>query len=153
MTGPRWCPSSETGGMPQRAGFALTNVAIAIGMSAILLAAVAHGRGALDSARTARMIDDIQTLRPAVETWVKAEGRTSYAGLSVAALNAANVLTKPSVTTPWGGTVELTACTNDSYWVTMTGLPQSARDALTRHYQTQALQTRWDGTRFWIAFQ
>lgn len=139
--------------MPQRAGFAVINVAIAIGVSAILLAAVVHGSGALDSGRTARVIDDIQTLRSAVEMWAKAQGRTSYAGLSVAALNAANVLTTPTVITPWGGTVELSARTNDSYWITMTGLSPSARDAMARHYQTQALQTTWDGTRFWIAFQ
>lgn len=139
--------------MPRRMGFAVTDVAIAIGVSAILLAAVVHGSGALDSGRTARVLDDIQTLRAAVATWVKAQGRTSYAGLSVAALNAANVLTTPTVTTPWGGTAELSARTNDSYWIVMTGLPQSARNALTRHYETQAVQTRWDGRQFWIAFQ
>ncbi len=146
-------PPAETGGMPRRGGFAVIDVAIAIGVSAILLAAVAHGTGALDAGRTARVIEDIQTLRSAVETWAKAQGRTSYAGLSVAALNVANVLTTPAVAHPWGGTIELSARTSDSYWITMTGLPQSARDALTRHYQTQALETTWDGTQFGIAFQ
>lgn len=139
--------------MRERMGFAVIDVAIAIGVSAILLAAVAHGSGALDSGRTARVLDDIQTLRAAVGTWVTAQGRTSYAGLSVAALSAANVLTTPTLTTPWGGTVEVSARTPDSYWITMTGLPQPARDALTRHYRTQALQTTWDGTRFSIAVQ
>lgn len=139
--------------MRHRAGFAITNISIAIGVSAILLAAVVHGSGAVDSARTARLIDDVQTLRLAVETWVKAQGRTSYAGLNVAALNEANVLTASTVTTPWGGTVELSVRTNDSYWIVMTGLPESARNALSRHYQTHAVQTRWDGRQFWIAFQ
>lgn len=139
--------------MPRRGGFAVINVAITIGVSAILLAAVVQGSGALDSGRTARVIDDIQTLRSAVETWAKAQGRTSYVGLSVAALNAANVLTAPTLTTPWGGTIELSARTNDSYWITMTGLSLSARDAMTRHYERQTLQTAWDGTRLWIAFQ
>jgi hypothetical protein len=139
--------------MSQRMGFAVTEIAIAIGVSTILLTTVVHGSGVLGSGRTARVLNDIQTLRAAVGTWVKAQGRISYAGLSVAALSAANVLTTSTVTTPWGGSVELSARTNDSYWIAMTGLPQSARDALTRHYQTQALQTTWDGTRFWIAVQ
>src|SRR5258708_2675774 len=136
-------PPSETGGMPQRKGFAVTDVAIAIGVSAILLAAIVHGAGALDAGRTARVTDDIQALRSAVETWTKTQGRTSYAGLSLAALNGANVLTTPTAVNPWGGTIALSARTNDSYWITMTGLPQLARDALTRHYQTQALETTW----------
>lgn len=139
--------------MPQRGAFAITNVAVAIGVSAILLATIVHSSGVLDSGRAARLIDDVQALRLAVETWTRAQGRTSYTGLSVAALNAANVLTTRTLSTSWGGTVELSARTNDSYWITMTNLPQSARDALARHYQTQALQTTWDGTRFWIAFQ
>jgi hypothetical protein len=139
--------------MPQRRGFAVINVAIAIGVSAILLTAVVHGSGALESARAARVIDDVQTLRLAVATWTKAQGRTSYAGLSIAALNAANVLTTPTVTTPWGGMVELGMRTNDSYWIAIAGLPSSSRTALARQYEAQALQTRWDGTRLWIAFQ
>lgn len=139
--------------MPWRAGFAVVNVAIAIGAFAILLAAVAHGAGALDSARSARVIDDVQTVRSAVGTWAKARARTSYTGLTVAALNASNVLTKPTLTTPWGGTVSLSPRTSDSYWITLEGLPRPAREALARHYQTQALETRWNGRDFCIAFQ
>lgn len=139
--------------MPLRGGFALVNIAVGAGIVAVMFAAVAHGSGAVDSARTARLIDDVQTLRSAVETWAKARGKTSYGGLSVGALNASNVLTKAMLTNPWGGTVELSLRTSDSYWITLGGLPRSARDAVDRHYQTQALATRWNGQEFCIAFQ
>lgn len=85
--------------MSRRAGFVLVNV-ITIGVSTILVAAVTHGSGALDSARTARVIDDIWTLRSAGETWAKARGTTSYAGPTVAGLNPSQVPTKRRLSAP-----------------------------------------------------
>jgi hypothetical protein len=136
----------------QRA-LALADVAIAIGVSAILLAAAAHGSGVLESGRTSRVIDDIQQLRDATAVWAHTGNRTSYAGISIGALNAANVLPRSSLLTPWGGTLELVPRAADSYWVVIGGVPASARDSIVRQYQTQILAENWDGTTLWLAFQ
>src|SRR5260370_1157074 len=58
-------PPSETGGMPRRGGIAVIDVAVAIGVSAVLLPPVVQGMGALDAGRTARLVADIQTPRSA----------------------------------------------------------------------------------------
>lgn len=134
-------------------GLALTDVAIAIAVSAILLSVIAYGTGAIDAGRSARLIDDVSHLRTAVATWVRTQGRASYDGLSVGTLVSANLLTSTTVRTPWGDPIVLTPRTSDSYWVVLPNLPLPVRDALVRHFQQHALEMSSDGQQLRLAFQ
>src|SRR6266850_7406829 len=88
-----------------RPGLALTDVAIAIGVLAVLLAAVTSALGAIENARVNAAERSVETLRAAAINWLS-NGRYNYVGISFNALRDENLL-PPSFTetgsNPWGG--------------------------------------------------
>jgi hypothetical protein len=128
-----------------RAGFALTDIAIAIGVMAVLLAAITAATGVIENGRVSTAERSIETLRSASINWLS-NGRSNYNGITFDALRTEALLPTGFTETgsnPWGGDYTLTPAT-DRITISLTNVPQSAGDALGRKFASRAVSVNYD---------
>ncbi len=139
-----------------RPGLALTDVAIAIGVLAVLLAAVTASLGAIENGRVNSAERSVETLKGAAINWLS-NGRYSYSGISFTALRTENLL-PPNFTetgaNPWGGdyTITSTGSGNNQVTITLTNLPDSGGGALARKFGPRARSASYASGVFTVTF-
>jgi hypothetical protein len=125
-----------------RPGLALADVAIAIAVLAVLLAAVTAALGAIENGRVNSAERSVETLREAAIHYLS-NGRNSYANISFWYLQNENLL-PPGFTSwasnPWGGnyTIDATGSGSQQVTITLTSVPAGAGDVLTRKFSPRA---------------
>ncbi len=89
--------------MRNKRGFSLVELAIGIAVIAILILAIIASAGMRETARIHSAANTIQTMRSAAENYL-ASGNLDYTGISISALQAANLLPTSLGSNPFGGT-------------------------------------------------
>jgi hypothetical protein len=137
----------------RRPALALTDVAIAIGVLAVLLAAISSALGAIENGRISTAERSIETLQAAAVNWLS-NGRTSYDGISFQALRDENLLPAgftEVASNPWGGNYLLEPA-GDQITVGLTNVPQNGGASLTRKLGPRARSVSYDaGGRIFTA--
>lgn len=139
-----------------QAGLALTDVAIAIGVIAVLLAAITAAVGAIENARVNTAERSIDTLQGAATNWLS-NGRFSYTGISIAALRTDQLLPTSFTevaTNPWGGDYQVAASGSGGreLTITLSNVPASAGQSLLRKFQQRARTASFTGEVFTATF-
>lgn len=141
-----------------RAGLALTEIAIAIGVLAILIAAVSSGLGAIESGRRSNAERSIDSIQSAAVNWL-ANGRTTYSGLSFDALRTEQLLPggfSEGSGNPWGGSFSLTPTGTvlNQFVIALSDVPAEAGQALVRKFLARARGATYDepGRTFSVTF-
>ena len=139
-----------------RPGLALTDVAIAIGVLAVLLAAVTSALGAIENGRVNAAERSVETLNGAAINWLS-NGRYSYAGISFGALRTESLL-PPGFTeagsNPWGGnyTIQASGSGNNQVTITLTNVPDGGGNALARKFSPRARSASYSNGIFSVTF-
>lgn len=139
-----------------RPGLALTDVAIAIGVLAVLLAAITSSLGAIENGRVNSAERSVETLRGAAINWLS-NGRYSYGGISFSELRNENLL-PPSFaeagSNPWGGdyTIQPSGSSNSQVTITLTSVPNSGGNALARKFAPRARSASYVNGVFSVTF-
>lgn len=139
-----------------RAGLALTDVAIAIGVLAVLLAAITSALGAIENARVNTAERSVETLRGSAINWL-ANGRFSYTGLSFDTLRQEQLLPpsfSANLSNPWGGnyTIAASGPGDNQFTVTLDNVPDSGGQALTRKFLPRARTATYSNGVFSVSF-
>jgi hypothetical protein len=139
-----------------RPGFALTDVAIAIGVLAVLLAAVTSALGAIENGRVNAAERSVETLNGAAINWLS-NGRYSYAGISFNELRTDSLL-PPSFaevsSNPWGGnySIQASGSGNNQVTITLTNVPTGGGNALSRKFAPRARSASYSNGTFSVTF-
>jgi hypothetical protein len=139
-----------------RLGLALTDVAIAIGVLAVLLAAITSALGAIENGRVSSAERSVETLRGAAINWVS-NGRFSYSGITFDAMRSEGLLPPnfaESAANPWGGnyTIAAAGTGNNQITITLTGLPDGGGQALARKFGPRARAASYGSGVFTVTF-
>ena len=139
-----------------RRGFALTDVAIAIGVLAVLLAAVTSALGAIENGRVNSAERSVETLKGSAINWLS-NGRYSYAGISFDGLRTDNLLPPSFVeagSNPWGGnfTIQASGSGNNQFTITLTNIPDGGGNALARKFSPRARSASYSNGTFSVTF-
>ncbi len=139
-----------------RRGLALTDVAIAIGVLAVLLAAVTSALGAIENGRVNSAERSVETLKGTAINWLS-NGRYSYAGISFSELRTDNLLPPSFVETgsnSWGGnyTIQASGSGNNQVTITLTNVPDGGGNALARKFSPRARSTSYSSGIFSVTF-
>jgi type II secretory pathway pseudopilin PulG len=139
-----------------RPGLALTDVAIAIGVLAVLMAAVTSSLGAIENGRVNSAERSVETFRGAAINWLS-NGRYSYAGISFNELRAENLVPPSFVETgsnPWGGdyTIQASGSGNNQFTLTLTNVPDGGGSALARKFSARARAAAYGNGIFSVTF-
>lgn len=139
-----------------RLGLALTDVAIAIGVLAVLLAAVTSALGAIENGRVNSAERSIETLKGAAINWLS-NGRYSYAGVSFDAFRTDNLLPPNFVeagSNPWGGdyTIQASGSGNNQVTISLTNVPDGGGNALARKFAPRARTASYSNGVFSVTF-
>lgn len=139
-----------------RPGLALTDVAIAIGVLAVLLAAVTSSLGAIENGRVNSAERSVETFKGAAINWLS-NGRYSYAGVSFNELRAENLVPPNFVeagSNPWGGnyTIEASGAGNNQFTITLTNVPDGGGNALARKFSARARSASYSNGVFSVTF-
>lgn len=141
--------------MSRARGFALTDVAIAIAVVAILLLAISGALGVIENGRVSSAERSIETLRSAATNWLS-NGRTSFTGITFTDLRQENLLPagfSESGSNPWGGSYSISG-NLDQVTITLTNVPSGGGDALQRKFGPRARSAAYNsGTKtFTVTF-
>lgn len=136
-----------------RRAFALSDVAIAIAVVAILLLAVTQATGVLENGRISAAERSIDTLRASALNWLS-NGRSAYTGLTFDGLRQEGLLPAGFSEVggnPWGGDYGLSPNV-DQVTVILTNVPPQAGDTLVRKFLRRARTASYDpGTKVFQA--
>ncbi|MBF0331011.1 MAG: type II secretion system protein [Candidatus Omnitrophica bacterium] len=137
-------------------GFSLIELAISIGLIAVLLGVVAAGGGMMNKCRIQRESQAVDNLRLAAQNYLSGQNLT-YAGVTVAALKTGGYLPgnfDPVKSNSFGGgyTVAPNAADNTKIDIALASIPESAATALSDMLKSKAEVTSYDNTsRVWTA--
>lgn len=139
-----------------RPGFALVDVAIAIGVLAVLLAAVTAALGAIENGRVNAAERSVETLKAAAINWLS-NGRSSYGGLSVAELRAEDLLPpgfSETGSNPWGGnyTIAPSGTGSREFTISVWNIPDAAGNVLVRKFTPRARSASFADGTFAVTF-
>lgn len=140
----------------RRLGLALTDVAIAIGVLAVLLAAVTSALGAIENGRVNSAERSVETLKGAAINWLS-NGRYSYAGISFGALRTENLLPPNFIeagSNPWGGDygIQASGPGDNQFTITLTNVPDGGGNALARKFSPRARSASYSSGIFSVTF-
>ena len=139
-----------------RPGLALTDVAIAIGVLAVLLAAVTSALGAIENGRVNAAERSVEALKGAAINWLS-NGRYSYAGISFSELRTENLLPPnfaEAGSNSWGGdyTIQASGSGNNQVTITLTNVPTGGGNALARKFGPRARAAAFSNGVFSVTF-
>lgn len=139
-----------------RPGLALTDVAIAIGVLAVLLAAVTSALGAIENGRVNAAERSVETFKGAAINWLS-NGRYSYGGISFTELRNDNLLPPTfaeASSNPWGGdyTIQAAGSGNNQVTITLTNVPAGGGNALARKFGPRARSASFNNGVFSVTF-
>ncbi len=140
----------KQGRFSNKRGFTLIEIALALGILAILIVSVAQARGLSDQARVMAAAESIRTLRGAAESYISG-GNMTFSGVSVAALKTNNRLPAGFSATGsnrWGGNYNIAANSGDNTKVDigLTSVPANAGTQLSSQFQNSAGSTNYDSS-------
>ncbi|MFH0753241.1 MAG: prepilin-type N-terminal cleavage/methylation domain-containing protein [Candidatus Omnitrophota bacterium] len=137
-------------------GFSLMELAISIGLIAVLLGVVAAGGGMMNKCRVQREVQAVENLRLAAQNFLSGKNLT-YAGVTVASLKTGGYLPlnfDPAGSNSFGGdyTVGPNGSDNTKIDIVLANIPASAATALSETLQAKADATAYDNTsKIWKA--
>ncbi|MEI8012674.1 MAG: type 4 pilus major pilin [Candidatus Omnitrophota bacterium] len=137
-------------------GFSLIELAISIGLVAVLVSVVAAGGGMMNKFRIQREVQAVDTLRVASQNYLSGQNLT-YTGISVAALKTAGFLPgsfEPAMSNSFGGdyTVAANPADNTKVDISLAAVPSSAGTDLSGVFQARAEVISYDQTgKVWKA--
>jgi hypothetical protein len=130
---------------------ALTDVAIAIGVLAVLLAAVTSALGAIENGRVNAAERSVETLKGAAINWLS-NGRFSYGGISFTELRNDSLL-PPSFAEAGGDyTIQAAGTGNNQVTITLTNVPAGGGNALARKFGPRARAATFNNGVFSVTF-
>jgi prepilin-type N-terminal cleavage/methylation domain-containing protein len=142
--------------MKRNKGFSLMELAIAVGLIAILVGVVAAGGGMMERCRVARETDAVDNLRLASQNYLTPPNLT-YSGISVAALKTAGLLPNSFSATASNGfggdyTVAVSASDSTKVEIALANIPSTAATDLTNAFKAKADTTEYDAaSKLWKA--
>jgi prepilin-type N-terminal cleavage/methylation domain-containing protein len=142
--------------MKRNKGFSLMELAIAVGLIAILVGVVAAGGGMMGKCRVTRETQAIDSLRVASQNYLTPPNLT-YADISIGDLKTAGLLPNsfdPSGSNGFGGdySVAANAADNTKVDISLANIPSTAATDLTSAFQAKADATSYDAsTKQWTA--
>lgn len=127
-------------------GFSLVELAIGLAVITILILAISASAGIRDNARVQAAANSIETLRSAAENYIVSTGEMDYSSLTVAALQANNLLSAnfdATKSNPWGGSFSVApnAANSTHFDIALGGLNQAAGDKLISYFKNHAYST------------
>lgn len=137
-------------------GFSLMELALAVGLIAVLVGVVAAGGGMMNKCRIQREAQAVDNLRLAAQNYLAGPNLT-YAGVSVASLQTAGLLPAnfdPLNSNSFGGdyTVGANAGDDTKVDIALANIPEAAGTDLTGAFQAKAQATSYDKTsKLWTA--
>jgi prepilin-type N-terminal cleavage/methylation domain-containing protein len=137
-------------------GFSLMELAIAVGLIAILMGVVAAGGGMMAKCRVQRETEAVDNLRIASQNYLTPPNLT-YTGISVAALKTAGLLPNsfdPAGANGFGGdySVEVNSTDNTKVDIALADVPTDAATSLSSAFNAKADSTTYDNTsKLWTA--
>ena len=139
-----------------RPGLALADVAIAIAVLAVLLAAVTSALGAIENGRVNAAERSVETLKGAAINWLS-NGRYNYAGISFNELRTENLLPPGFTETgsnPWGGnyTIANSGSSSNEVTIKLWSVPASGGNALARKFTPRARSASYVDGVFSVTF-
>ena len=142
--------------MQKNKGFSFMELAISVGLIAVLVSVVAAGGGMMNKCRLQREAQAVESLRLASQNYLSGKNLT-YAGVSVAALKNAGLLPNnfdPAQANSFGGdyTVAANEQDNTKVDITLASVPASAGTELNDVFKSRADAISYDQTgRVWKA--
>ena len=142
--------------MKKNKGFSLMELAIAVGLIAILVGVVAAGGGMMGRCRVQRETEAVDSLRLASQNYLTPPNLT-YTGISITALKTAGLL--PNSFNPAGSngfagdyTVAVNATDNTKVDIALANVPSQAATDLSNIFKAKADTTTYDAaTKLWRA--
>jgi prepilin-type N-terminal cleavage/methylation domain len=142
--------------MKRNKGFSLMELAIAVGLIAILVGVVGAGGGMMGRCRVQRETEAVDNLRLASQNYLTPPNLT-YTGINVAALKTAGLL--PNSFNPTGSngfagdyTVAANAADNTKVDIALANVPSQAATDLSNVFKAKADTTTYDAaTKLWKA--
>ncbi len=137
-------------------GFSLMELAISIGLIAVLLGVVAAGGGMMNKCRIQREVQAVDNLRLAAQNYISGQNLT-YAGVTVASLKTGGYLPAnfdPLKSNSFGGdyTVTPNGSDNTKIDIVLANVPALAATALSDTLSAKAEATAYDNTsKVWKA--
>jgi len=136
--------------MKKNKGFSLMELAIAVGLIAVLVGVVAAGGGMMGRCRVQRETQAVDNLRLASQNYL-APPNLTYSGVSIAALKSAGLLPNnfdPEGSNSFSGDYAVAANTEDSTKVdiSLANVPSQAATDLTNAFKAKADATAYDAT-------
>lgn len=128
--------------MKNKKGFSLVELAIGIAVVAILILAVVASAGMRETARIHSAANTVETLRSAAENFL-ASGHLDYTGISISALQSANLLPTSLGNNPFGGVYNVNPVSSDPthFQIDLTALNQVQANKLIAIFQNNASST------------
>ena len=142
--------------MKRNKGFSLMELAIAVGLIAILVGVVSAGGGMMGRCRVQRETEAVDSLRLASQNYLTPPNMT-YAGISVTALKTAGLLPNsfnPTGSNGFGGdyTVAANSADNTKVDIALASVPANAATDLSNVFKSKADATSYDATgKLWKA--
>jgi prepilin-type N-terminal cleavage/methylation domain-containing protein len=142
--------------MKKNKGFSLMELAIAVGLIAILVGVVSSGGGMMGRCRVQRETEAVDSLRLASQNYLTPPNLT-YSGVSIPALKTAGLLPNnfdPAGSNGFGGdyTVAVNSADNTKVDIALANVPSSAATDLSHAFQAKADATAYDAaSRLWTA--
>ncbi len=142
--------------MNRKKGFSLMELAIAVGLIAILIGVVAAGGGMMSRCRVQRETDAVESLRLASQNYLTPPNLT-YTGISVTALKTAGLLPNnfdPTGANGFGGdyTVSVNTADNTKVDIALANVPVNAGADLSNAFKAKSEATVYDAaSKSWKA--
>ncbi len=135
-------------------GFSLMELAISVGLIAVLVGVVAAGGGMMNKCRVQREVQAVDNLRLAAQNYLTGPSLT-YQGISIAALKAAGLLPNnfdPDGSNSFAGDYMVSAneADNTRVEVALANIPSAVGAELTNAFRAKADATSYDtATKVW----
>ena len=137
-------------------GFSLVELAIALGLVAVLVSVVTAGGGMMTKSRTHREMVAVDSLRIAAQNYLSSK-KLTYSGISVAELKTSGLLPSsfdPSGSNAYGGDYMVSVNANDNTRVdiVLANVPEVSGEELSKVFNSKAEMTAYDKTsKKWTA--
>ncbi|MBF0593710.1 MAG: type II secretion system protein [Candidatus Omnitrophica bacterium] len=137
-------------------GFSLVELAIALGLVALLVSVVSAGSGMMAKSRTHREMEAVNVIFTAAQNYLSAQNLT-YSGISFDDLKTKGFLPQnfdPVKTNSFGGDYKISENTGDSTKVDIAlgNIPETAGTELTNVFKSRAEATTYDKSgKVWTA--
>ena len=141
--------------MRNKSGFTLIELVLVISIVALLLMAIGLTSGVRENARVHAAAESVKTLRTASESYIAA-GNMTYAGITIAGLQAAGYLPASFSATgsnPWGGNYSISVNSDpNKVDISLTGVSTIASARLSSLFTNSASATSYASDTWTVTF-